>query len=43
LPTSTQNGISCLPGVKDNRLVGLITERDLMNVAGELPQERLKQ
>jgi len=38
-----QNGISCLPVVKGDRLVGLITERDLMNVAGELLEERLKQ
>ena len=38
-----QNGISCLPVVKEQRLVGLITERDLMNVAAELLEERLKQ
>jgi CBS domain-containing protein/gamma-glutamyl:cysteine ligase YbdK (ATP-grasp superfamily) len=38
-----QNGISCLPVVKDDRLVGVITERDLMNVAGELLEEQLKQ
>jgi CBS domain-containing protein/gamma-glutamyl:cysteine ligase YbdK (ATP-grasp superfamily) len=38
-----QNGISCLPVVKEQRLVGVITERDLMNVAAELLEERLKQ
>jgi CBS domain-containing protein len=37
-----QNGISCLPVVKDDHLVGVLTERDLMNVAGELLEERLK-
>ena len=31
-----QNGISCLPVVKSDRLVGVITERDLMQVAAEL-------
>ena len=41
--TMRQNGVSCLPVVKDDRLVGVITERDLMDVAGELLEERLKQ
>ncbi len=36
------NGISCLPVVKGDRLVGLITERDLMDVAAELLEEPLK-
>ncbi|MCP3981597.1 MAG: CBS domain-containing protein [bacterium] len=37
-----RNGISCLPVVKDQRLVGIITERDFMNVAAELMAEQLK-
>ena len=38
-----QNGISCLPVVKSERLVGIITERDLMDLAAELLEEQLKQ
>jgi CBS domain-containing protein len=34
--------VSCLPVVKDGRLVGLITERDFMPIAYELLEERLK-
>jgi CBS domain-containing protein/gamma-glutamylcysteine synthetase len=37
-----QNGVSCLPVVKSGRLVGIITERDLMNVAAELLEEQLR-
>lgn len=37
------NGISCLPVVKNGRLVGILTERDLMNLAAELLEQRLKQ
>ncbi len=31
-----KQGVGCLPVVKDRRLVGMITERDFMNVASEL-------
>lgn len=35
--------IGCLPVVKGERLVGVITERDLMNVAAELLKEQLEE
>jgi CBS domain-containing protein len=35
-----QHGVGCLPVVKDEKLVGIITERDLMNVAAELLKEQ---
>lgn len=35
--------IGCLPVVKGERLVGVITERDLMNVAAELLKEKLEE
>jgi len=38
-----QHRIGCLPVVKDGRLVGIITERDLMNVAAELLEQQLKE
>jgi CBS domain-containing protein len=38
-----EHRISCLPVVKGERLVGLITERDLMNVAAELLREQLEE
>ena len=34
--------IGCLPVVKDDRLVGIVTERDFMNVAQQLLEERLR-
>ncbi len=37
-----RNKVSCLPVVKDERLVGIITERDLMNVAAALLEDQLK-
>jgi CBS domain-containing protein/gamma-glutamylcysteine synthetase len=37
------HGVGCLPVVKDDQLVGIITERDLMNVAAELLREQLKE
>lgn len=35
--------VSCLPVVKDDRLVGIITERDFMKVAAELLEDQLKE
>jgi CBS domain-containing protein len=37
-----QHEISCLPVVSDDHLVGVITERDLMNVAATLLEQQLK-
>jgi len=37
------NGVSCLPVVKNGRLVGVITERDLMDLAAELLEQQLKE
>ena len=37
-----EHQIGCLPVVKDERLVGIITERDLMNVAAALLEQQLK-
>jgi CBS domain-containing protein/gamma-glutamylcysteine synthetase len=37
-----QHRVSCLPVVRNERLVGLITERDLMDVAAELLEEQLR-
>jgi CBS domain-containing protein len=35
--------IGCLPVVKDGHLVGIVTERDFMDIAGELLEEKLKE
>ena len=35
------NKISCLPVVEEHRLVGILTERDLINVAAKLLEEFL--
>jgi CBS domain-containing protein len=35
--------VGCLPVVKDGRLVGIVTERDFMNVAAELMEQKLKE
>ncbi len=35
--------VSCLPVVKGERLIGILTERDLMNVAAELIRNQLEQ
>ncbi|MFK8012938.1 MAG: CBS domain-containing protein [Marinicellaceae bacterium] len=37
-----KNKLSCLPVVKKNKLVGIITERDLINVAGKLLEDYLE-
>jgi CBS domain-containing protein len=36
-----KEGVSCLPVVKDGRLVGVITEDDFVNMAGSLLRGRL--
>lgn len=35
------HGVGCLPVVKDGRLIGIVTERNFMNIAGELLEEKL--
>jgi CBS domain-containing protein/gamma-glutamylcysteine synthetase len=35
--------VGCLPVVKDGRLVGIVSERDFMNVAAELMEEKLRE
>ena len=35
------NRISCLPVIKDNRLVGVVTERDFMNITHVLLEKML--
>jgi len=35
--------IGCLPVVQDEKLVGILTEEDLMNIASKLMEERLAQ
>jgi len=35
--------ISCLPVVKDGRLIGIVTERDFMRIAGQLLEEMLRE
>ena len=37
------NGWSCLPVVKDDHLVGVLTESKLMEIAGTLLEEKLKE
>ena len=38
-----QHRIGCLPVVKGDRLVGMITERDFMNVSAELLEQKLRE
>jgi CBS domain-containing protein/gamma-glutamylcysteine synthetase len=35
--------VSCLPVVKDERLIGIVTERDFMRIAGTLLEEMLRE
>ena len=37
-----QYGVGCLPVVQDGRLVGIVTENDFMQIAGQLLEEKLK-
>jgi CBS domain-containing protein len=36
-------GIGCLPVTSDGKLVGIVTENDFMEIAGQLLEERLGQ
>ncbi|MCH7813609.1 MAG: CBS domain-containing protein, partial [Planctomycetes bacterium] len=38
-----EHRVSCLPVVKDERLVGIVTERDFMHIAGELLEMHLRE
>lgn len=37
------NGASCLPVVRDHKLVGLVTEHDFMRIAGQLLEQQLRE
>ena len=37
------NGVSILPVVKNEKLVGVVTENSFMPIAGQLLQEKLKE
>jgi CBS-domain-containing membrane protein len=38
-----EHGISCLPVVKDGRLIGIVTEHDFMRIARQLLEEKLRE
>lgn len=38
-----EHRISCLPVVKDDRLIGMVTEHDFMRIAGQLLEEMLRE
>ena len=38
-----RHSVSCLPVIKDGLLVGILTEGDFMNIAGQLLEEFLSQ
>jgi CBS domain-containing protein len=38
-----EHGIGCLPVVQDGRLIGIVTEHDFMDIAGELLEQKLKE
>lgn len=38
-----EHGISCLPVIREGRLVSMITERDFMNIAGKLLESQLRE
>ena len=40
--TMREHKIGCLPVVKENRLVGIVTERDFMDIASTLLEERFR-
>lgn len=37
-----EHGVACLPIVKDDKLVGIVTEHDMLNIAAELIENSLK-
>lgn len=37
-----EKGVACLPIVKDDKLVGIVTEHDMLNIAAELIENSLK-
>jgi CBS domain-containing protein len=37
------HGIGCLPVVQEGRLIGIVTEHDFMDIAGELLEQKLKE
>ena len=37
-----KHGIGCLPVVKDDKLVGIVTERDFMGIARQLLESYLQ-
>lgn len=37
-----EHGASCLPVIKDKKLVGLVTEHDFMRIAGQLLEDQLR-
>lgn len=43
IDTMRRRRVSCLPVVKDGRLVGLVSERDFMPIAYQLLEERLRE
>ena len=38
-----EHRVGCLPVVRDERLVGMVTERDFMNVSAQLLEQKLKE
>lgn len=43
IATMREHKISCLPVVRDDRLIGIVTERDFMRIAGQLLEEMLRE
>ncbi len=43
IDTMRRHRISCLPVVQDERLIGIVTERDFMRIAGQLLEEMLRE
>jgi CBS domain-containing protein len=43
IDTMRQNRWSCLPVIKNDRLVGVVTENQLMAIAGKLLEEKLRE
>jgi predicted transcriptional regulator len=43
IDTMRRNGWSCLPVIKEGRLVGVVTETQLMAIAGQLLEQNLRE